>query len=91
MATNVPDDENPLLLKKKVKTQEQIDLEKLYPRSDGSSIPLQKQTMLGTVKRWWNGLRIKPYVKSRDLNNSEDTPYENKPKTAYEIGIQGSF
>jgi len=34
---------------------------------------------------------IKPYIKTRDFNNSEDEPYLNKPKPGIEIGIKVSF
>ena len=34
---------------------------------------------------------IMPYVSITDLNNSDDSPYENKPKPAIEVGIQISF
>ena len=34
---------------------------------------------------------IMPYVSITDLNNSDDSPYENKPKPAVEVGIQISF
>ena len=33
----------------------------------------------------------RPYVSIDDLNNSDDAPYENKPKTAIEIGIKFDF
>ena len=35
--------------------------------------------------------KVKPYIAAVDLNNSEDAPYENRPKMAYEIGVQISF
>ena len=34
---------------------------------------------------------IMPYVSITDLNNSDDSLYENKPKPAVEVGIQISF
>ena len=34
---------------------------------------------------------IMPYVSITDLNNSDDSPYDNKPKPAIEVGIQISF
>ena len=40
---------------------------------------------------WWNGLFVKPYANVRDLNNDENTNYENKPVPAAEIGIRIDF
>ena len=34
---------------------------------------------------------VKPYIQSVDLNNDEDSPYENRPKVAYEMGLEFSF
>lgn len=34
---------------------------------------------------------ISPQIKIRDLNNSESSPKENKPKTAIEIGVKLEF
>lgn len=34
---------------------------------------------------------IKPYVSVVDLNNSADSLYENKPKTAIEVGVEMEF
>lgn len=34
---------------------------------------------------------IMPYVGITDLNNSDDAPYENKPKPAVEIGLKFEF
>ena len=34
---------------------------------------------------------IMPYITIVDLNNGEDTKFENQPKRAIEIGITGSF
>ena len=33
----------------------------------------------------------RPWIAFNDLNNSDDAPYENKPKTAIEIGIAFDF
>ena len=33
----------------------------------------------------------RPYISFNDLNNSDDAPYENKPKPAIEIGIAFDF
>ena len=33
----------------------------------------------------------RPYVSIVDLNNSDDAPYENKPKTAIEVGVKIEF
>ena len=34
---------------------------------------------------------VKPYISVVDFNNSEDSPYENKPKLGFEIGLKFSF
>ena len=34
---------------------------------------------------------IMPYISITDLNNSDDAPYENKPKPAVEVGLNISF
>lgn len=34
---------------------------------------------------------IMPYVSITDLNNSDDAPYENKPKPAIEVGLKFEF
>jgi len=33
----------------------------------------------------------RPWIAFSDLNNSDDAPYENKPKPAIEIGIAFDF
>lgn len=50
-----------------------------------------KKTAFEKLTDWWNGLFVKPYVKTRDLNNGKDTNYENKPVPAAEIGIRIDF
>ena len=35
--------------------------------------------------------KLRPYVSFNDLNNSDDAPYENKPKPAIEVGIAFDF
>lgn len=37
---------------------------------------------------WYESLKIKPYIQSKDLNNSGDEPHVNKPKPAWDIGIK---
>lgn len=32
-----------------------------------------------------------PYITFVDLNNTHDNPYENKPKSAIEIGLKFTF
>jgi len=39
----------------------------------------------------WERPSVRPYIAFNDLNNSDDAPYENKPKTAIEIGISFDF
>lgn len=34
---------------------------------------------------------VAPYVSITDLNNSDDAPYENKPKPAIEVGVEVLF
>ena len=36
-------------------------------------------------------LNSRPWIAFNDLNNSDDSPYENKPKPAIEIGIEFDF
>lgn len=38
-----------------------------------------------------HGISVKPYIKLRDLNNSKEEPYLNKPKPAVEIGLKIEF
>ena len=40
---------------------------------------------------WWNDSPVKPYIKTKDLNNGPDTDGENTPHTAIEAGIKISF
>lgn len=35
--------------------------------------------------------KVRPFVKRVDLNNSEDSPGENKPFNAWEIGVNFDF
>ena len=36
-------------------------------------------------------LNLRPWIEFNDLNNSNDAPYENKPKPSIEIGIAFDF
>jgi hypothetical protein len=42
------------------------------------------------VERYQNA-KVKPYFGVVDLNNDESSPYENKPKISYEVGVKVSF
>lgn len=54
---------------------------------------------VGITRKEAESLLVKPtnrfdspfYLRFRDLNNSPDSPYENPPRTAVEIGIKLTF
>lgn len=69
------------------------DLRRLFPGTEPSWFR-DKGDVFDRPKNMFEAYRdskIKPYVRSRDLNNSEDAPYENKPRTAFEFGIEIDF
>lgn len=43
------------------------------------------------MKNWLQKHDAKPYIAVVDLNNSKDSPYENKPKPAVEVGVKITF
>ena len=93
MATEiVPDEENPMLLKPKktVSIDEDDTYSKIFPELNGDFSNIFEKTGNKTAKRLKDA-RVKPYISIVDLNNDEETPYENKPKRAFEIGVSVSF
>lgn len=59
--------------------------------ADEAEKTMHEKTAFEKFTDWWNGLFVKPYVKTCDLNNGEDTNYENKPVPAAEIGVRIEF
>lgn len=85
------DDDFPLTLwdtlKKRCETSSVYDLldpEHPFPYGTSPEDVLQKQPKFKKPS-------IMPYVKIRDLNNSENEPMKNKAKKAIEIGISFDF
>lgn len=93
-------DADSVLLKKKdgTETESTTSIESLlYPelpygyfRDKEHALGKQKTGLQSIVERYDNA-KIKPYFSAVDFNNDEKSPYENKPKLGYEIGIKFSF
>lgn len=79
------------------KKQDNSDLSLLYPElpkdyfRDKGDVFEKRKNPIEKVIDEYNNLPIKPYIKKRDLNNTDDAPGENKPVDAYEIGIRIDF
>ena len=44
-----------------------------------------------TIKEWFTTGKASVYISSKDLNNTEEDPYVNKPKKTVEVGIKVKF
>ena len=51
----------------------------------------EEKDWLQSLKDWYDGLFIKPYVKVRDFNNGKDTNGENASQLGVEAGIRIDF
>lgn len=51
----------------------------------------EEKDWLQSLKDWYDGLFIKPYVKVHDFNNGKDTNGENTPQLGVEAGIRIDF
>lgn len=67
------------------------ELSLLYPPCDGSRIPLVKSKSVVDHVIEYVASDVKPYVAVVDLNNSDDSLEENRPKPAIEIGVEFKF
>jgi len=76
-------------------TADEVLLKKPEPKKksylQGEPLPLERQTTFGRIKSWWDGLRIKPYVDIKDLNNPAGDDDGRTPRPAVEAGIKISF
>lgn len=66
------------------------ELPKDYFKDKGEVVKKPKNGLQSIMERYENA-KIKPYFGAVDFNNDDSTPYENKPKMGYEIGVTFSF
>lgn len=65
------------------------DRDNPFPQGVSPDDVLKKESLLQKIKK--NLPNPMPYVAFVDMNNSEDSPYKNKPKQAIEIGLKFEF
>jgi len=98
MATDIESiDPDSVFLKKKESKSTDSNESLIYPNDikdylKDCGIEFDKpKNKLETIVEKYEKSWIKPYIGTVDFNNDKSTPYENKPKIGYEIGIKFSF
>lgn len=78
----------------KMTYDESTEITHFAPIED-KSLPQKKHSeeknWLQSLKDWYDGLFIKPYVKVRDFNNGKDTNGDNASQLGVEAGIRIDF
>ena len=88
MASEISDEENPLLLKKPKKDPLDFsDVPSSLP--PGAGLTKEGGGFIGAITRFFSGLH--PVVRVKDLNNPDGDNEGRSSRTAVEVGIGGTF